>query len=157
MLNPTDYTFDVGIYTDLSLQQVDDLVYEKLREYDPNGDGPLWEEYNVLQTKHFFTSNETSWEAAVGIREQIISKAVEIVNIVDGPKSASPNIEQVTELETIEPVNVTSIETPPIDDGLPLPEDITAFNNEIEVDPNENTPVLTPETPIDDTIEQPRS
>jgi len=153
MLNPTDYTFNVGIYTDLSLEEVHELVFNKLTEYEPDNETSLRDEYTILKNDHFYLMG--NWEQKVGIREQIINKAVEIINIVDGPKSANPNIEQVSELEEIETIDVTSIEVPPIDDGLIPPIDIETYNSGIDTDPNINAPIRTSETPIDDIIEQP--
>jgi hypothetical protein len=141
MINPTDIVFDVGIYTGLTLQGVTDLVYEKLGEYDPNADGPLWDEYNNLTDDHIFL--EGGWEVKVSIREKIIQKALEIVELVDGVRNSDPIIkEKFTE---IEPVNIDSIPTSPID----------SINSELEIDTNVGSEVIETSTTPTDVIEQP--
>jgi hypothetical protein len=163
MINPTDYSFDIGIYTGLSLAEVYDLGYEKLTALGQFSTGDTvetyqvvdfaiskrWDDFNELKTEHYKASYEPyfkSWEQKIDIRRRIIQMVLDLVEEIDGPKEAEPIIEEIT------PVEIDSIESTPIDDGL---SEIQTTNSELEVNPNDGNDVIETSTPPEDVIEQP--
>ncbi len=170
MINPTDFTFDIGIYTGLSLAEVEELGEEKLTALGQFWTGDTdetyqvvdfdiskrWDDFNEVIREHFFAQSGTVvgqvydsnalWRQSVSIRERIIQMVLNLVEEIDGPKEANPIIEE------IEPVSIDSIETIPVDDGLL---EVQQVNTELDNNPNTGSPILETSVEPEAIIEQP--
>jgi hypothetical protein len=95
IIQPSDTLFNFGGKTNISFQEIIDIIYTKLDQLDPQGYSTLWTEFNALRDAYYnFTNplglngtyyNPPTWEDSVQYRQAIINKGEQILLLSSVP------------------------------------------------------------------------